>query len=210
MALEDSINTLNATIEKLIVVLSSGGSDAVNEALGGETKTTGRGRPAGSKNKAKEVLYFHQASHNNVYQVPAGETPPAVEGAVQITAEEFAKLKEQYQGNASAPAAAPAAAPAPAAQSPAAAPATQQTASASSSDGAPTLMDIQKRLGDLSKLPDGRDKIMGLFKTWDIPTFPALEPKIKAGALDPKQVMAHVEAQFAPAPAADPLAGLGL
>ena len=212
MALEDSINTLNANIEKLIVVLSSGGSDAVNEALGADTtKPSGRGRPAGSKNKTKEVTYFHQASHKNVYSVPAGETPPAVEGAVQITADEFEKLKAQYQGNASAPADAPAAAPAQAAKSPAAAPAAQQTASPSSTAGAPTFADIHKRIGELSKIEGGRDKIIGLFQTWGVSTFPQLEPKIKDGALDTAQMMKHIEAQFpGAAPAADPLAGLGL
>lgn len=212
MALEDSINELNATMQKLLVVMTSGGSDAVNEALGADSsKTTSRGRPAGSKNKVKEDTYFHDAAHNNVYVVEAGKVPPAVEGAVQITADEFAKLKAQYQGNASAPADAPAAAPAQPAQSPAAAPAAQQTASPSSTAGAPTFADIHKRIGDLSKLEGGRDKIIGLFQTWGIQTFPPLEGKIKDGSLDAKTVLAQVEAQFpGPAPAADPLAGLGL
>lgn len=217
MALEDSINELNATMQKLIVVLSSGGSDAVNEALGADTaKGTGRGRPSGSKNKVKEDTYFHDPAHNTAYMVEAGKVPPAVEGAVQITADEFAKLKAQYQyrGNASGPADAPAAAPAQAAQSPAAAPAAQQTASPSSTDGAPTFADIHKRIGDLSKIEGGRDKIIGLFQTWGIATFPPLEGKIKDGSLNAKTVLAQVEAQFPPpsppAPAADPLAGLGL
>lgn len=225
MSLEQTLERTNELLQQVITILQTGVS-APAEVGAADTTKKGPGRPKKTDTPAGTV-YWVIDKHNTVFAQDPGMNAPTIEGAVQVTKEEYEAKKSQFKALAdqaiattttakSATTSAPsqptaeavaAAAPAPSTTAPAPQPSTAAPADASSASE-PAFADVMttaKALNDHGGAGKGRALLMEVLQQF----LPGVEKPTVAGlqALGKNaDVIAAMKAKMAPAEEFDPLA----
>lgn len=225
MSLEQTLEQTNELLKQVITILQTGVS-AGAELGAADTAKKGPGRPKKTDAPAAGTVYWVIEKHNTVFAQEPGMNAPTIEGAVQVTKEEYEAKKSQYkaladQAIASTTAAKPATTSAPSqptaeaavADAPVkstAAPAPQPSTAApadASSASEPAFADVMtaaKALNDHGGAGKGRALLMEVLQALlpgvEKPTVAALQALGKNAA-----VIEAMKAKMAPAEEFDPL-----
>lgn len=225
MSLEQTLEQTNELLKQVITILQTGVS-APAELGAPEAAKKGPGRPKKTDTPAAGTVYWLIEKHNTVFAQEPGMNAPTIEGAVQVTKEEYEAKKSQFKARAdqaiatttaakpettSAPSQPTAevvasAAPAPSTAAPAPQPSTAPTADASSASE-PAFADVMaaaKALNDHGGAGKGRPLLMEVLQAFlpgvEKPTVAGLQALGKNAA-----VIEAMKAKMAPAEEFDPL-----
>lgn len=180
MSLEQAILDNTAAVRELITVMQTR-AEGVPAATESKHAKGKAAKGAPEDRFVKaESRYFHIPKHNTVAVVRPGEVVPSLESTVEITGDEYTTLKAQYEASA--------------------------TAIVEKTNAGPDWKAITTRITELSKVEDGRSKVRAVIEQFKPGAkFPELEALNKHA-----EILAAIEAAFAPAPAVEAADDLGL
>lgn len=165
MAIEDTLNSIDASLKTIVVILQS--------ATAGNAAVAGTPAPAAPKNKKASVKLRNGDPEGTRYSYHAEDkklhvTGPGVDlpiGTVEISGDDYTKREAEAAKNASN------GAQSTAAQTPA-------SGASSTSTGSPSFQDVTTAIQALSKAEGGRDKVVKLFAKWGVEKFPQVNGKV--------------------------------
>lgn len=209
MTFEDRLASIDTTLKAILVALQSGASAAA--ALGEPAAPTTEKKTRTKKSdaetaaaapatQAQTVVYWVVEKHNTVYAQESGQPPCEIEGAVQVSKEEYEAKKAEFEKKINAAATQQStAATAPTAT------ATQAAADTSSSESV-TFQQVVDKLTELSKGTgegQGRAGVLAILAKF-LPGLPEAERKVpKLEALKKNaEILAEATALLNPAAAA--------
>jgi len=227
MSLEQTLERTNELLLQIVTILQTGVSAPAELGAAADTTKKGPGRPKKTDATPAGTVYWLIEKHNTVFAQEPGMNAPTIEGAVQVTKEEYEAKKSQFKALAdqaiatttaarsettyapTPPTAEAAAAGAPATPTTAASPTTPPaTAPAAQPAGEPAFADVMtaaKALNDHGGAGKGRALLMEVLQAF----LPGVEKPTVAGlqALGKNaDVIAAMKAKMAPAEEFDPLA----